>query len=87
MRKIEGDGKKMSSPLTRGEWIEIAWIAVFTSQQQSPLTRGEWIEIWTAANASALAYVSPHPRGVDRNLKARARARDGYSLPSPEGSG
>ena len=55
----------IKSPLTRGEWIEIALSDCMIVGELSPLTRGEWIEIQSDCDRHDRHLVSPHPRGVD----------------------
>ena len=52
----------LKSPLTRGEWIEIAINNHTSHTIQSPLTRGEWIEI-KQVDETYIKSESPLTRG------------------------
>ena len=55
----------LSSPPTRGAWIETRLPTGLPALLVSPPTRGAWIETMTGATMRPVAGVAPHAGGVD----------------------
>ena len=65
----------MESLPMRGEWIEILWAKVLTSETGSLPMRGEWIEIQCIYHLCQMAGVSLPMRGEWIEIERLSRLR------------